>query len=180
MADKHMKDAQHHSLFSSVQFSLSVMSDSATPWTAACWASLSITNSQSLLKHMSIESVMPSNHLLLCHPLLHPHLVFPSISQSVSQFSCSVVSDSLWPHEPQHARLPCPSPIPRVYPNSGPLSQWCHQPSHPLLSPPPPAFNLLQNKGLFKWVSCSHQVVKILEFQLQHKSFQWTPRTDFL
>ena len=89
MADKHMKDAQHHSLFSSVQFSLSVMSDSATPWTAACWASLSITNSQSLLKHMSIESVMPSNHLLLCHPLLHPHLVFPSISQSVSQFSCS-------------------------------------------------------------------------------------------
>ena len=42
------------------------------------------------------------------------------------QFSCSVVSDSLWPHEPQHARLPCPSPTPRVYPNSCPLSRWCH------------------------------------------------------
>ena len=42
------------------------------------------------------------------------------------QFSCSVVSDSLWPHEPQHARPPCPSPTPEVHPNPGPLSQWCH------------------------------------------------------
>ena len=42
------------------------------------------------------------------------------------QFSCSVVSDSLWPHELQHARPPCPSPTPGVYPNSCPLSQWCH------------------------------------------------------
>ena len=45
---------------------------------------------------------------------------------SVSQFSRSVVSDSLWPHEPQHARPPCPSPAPRVYSNSCPLSRWCH------------------------------------------------------
>ena len=51
----------------------------ATPWTAACQASLSITNSQSLLKLMSIESVMPSNHLILCHPLLLPPSIFPSI-----------------------------------------------------------------------------------------------------
>ena len=43
-----------------------------------------------------------------------------------SQFSRSVVSNSLWPHEPQHAKFPCPSPAPRVYPNSCPLSQWCH------------------------------------------------------
>ena len=50
-----------------------------TPWTAACQASLSITNSQSLLKLMSIESVMPSNHLILCQPLLLPPSVFPSI-----------------------------------------------------------------------------------------------------
>ena len=49
----------------------------------------------------------------------------PAQSRSV-QFSCSVVSNSLWPHEPQHARLPCPSPIPRVYSNSCPLSRWCH------------------------------------------------------
>ena len=44
-----------------------------------------------------------------------------------SQFSHSVVSDSLWPHESQHARPPCPSSTPRVYPNSCPLSRWCHQ-----------------------------------------------------
>ena len=135
---------------------------------------------------MSIESVMPSNHLILCHPLVLPS-IFPSIrvfpmSQlfasdgqsigasasasvlpmniqdwfplgltdwisllskgllrvfsnttiqkhqadcvSVSQFSLSVVSDSLWPHESQHARPPCPSPTPGVYPNSCPLSIW--------------------------------------------------------
>ena len=42
------------------------------------------------------------------------------------QFSCSVVSDCLWPHEPQHARPPCPSPTPRVHPNPCPLSWWCH------------------------------------------------------
>ena len=42
------------------------------------------------------------------------------------QFSCSVVSESLWPHEPQHARPPCPSPTPGVHPNPCPLSQWCH------------------------------------------------------
>ena len=46
--------------------------------------------------------------------------------QSVSQFSCSVVSDSLRPHESQHPRTPCPSPTSRVHPNSCPLSQWCH------------------------------------------------------
>ena len=77
----------------------------ATPWTAACQASLSITNSWSLPKLMSIESVMPSNHL------------------------------------------------------------------HPLSSPSPPTFNLSQHQGLFKWVSSSHQVTKVLEFQLQHQSF---------
>ena len=47
-------------------------------------------------------------------------------SFSSVQFSCSVVSDSLWPHESQHARPPCPSPTPRVHSNSCPLSQWCH------------------------------------------------------
>ena len=61
-----------------IQFSCSVVSDSVTPWTAARQASLSITNSRSLLKLMSIESVMPSNHLCLCHPLLLPS-IFPSI-----------------------------------------------------------------------------------------------------
>ena len=51
----------------------------ATPWTVACQASLSITDSQSLLRLMSIESVMPSNHLILCHSLLLPPSIFPSI-----------------------------------------------------------------------------------------------------
>ena len=85
-----------------------------TLWTAARQASLSITNSQSPPKPMSIESVMPSNQLILCRPLL------------------------------------------------------------------PAAFNLSQHQGLFKWVSSLHQVAKVLEFQLQHQSFQWIFRTDFL
>ena len=54
------------------------------------------------------------------------------------------------------------------------------QPFHPLLCPSPPAFNVSQHQGLFKWFSSSHQVAKVLEFQLQHRSFQWTPRTDLL
>ena len=54
------------------------------------------------------------------------------------------------------------------------------QPSNPLSSPSPPALNLSQHQGLFKWVSSLHQVAKVLEFQLQHQSFQWTPRTNLL
>ena len=54
------------------------------------------------------------------------------------------------------------------------------QPSHPLLSPFPPAPNPSQHLGLFQWVNSSHQVAKVLEFQFQHQSFQWTPRTDLL
>ena len=69
--------------FSSVQFSHSVVSDSATPWIAAHQASLSITNSQSSLKLMCIESVMSSSHLILCHPLLF----LPPISPSIRAFS---------------------------------------------------------------------------------------------
>ena len=90
--------------FSSVE-SLSRVQLFVTPWTAACQASLSITNSQSLLKLMCIESMMPSNHLILCHPLL----LLPS--------------------------------------------------------------SLSQNQSLFQWVSSSHQVSKVLEFQFQHQSF---------
>ena len=92
-----------------IQFS----SVSVTPWTAARQTSLSITNCWSLPKPMSIEPVMPSNHLIL-------------------------------------------------------------------LSPSPPALNLSQHQGPFRWVSSSHQMAKVLEFQLQHQSFQWIPRTDLL
>ena len=61
------------------QFSCSVVSDSATPWTAAHQGSVSISNYRSLLKLMSMESVMPSNHLILCRPFLLPLSTFPSI-----------------------------------------------------------------------------------------------------
>ena len=54
------------------------------------------------------------------------------------------------------------------------------QPSHPLSSPSPPALNLSQHQGIFQWVSSLHQVAKVLEFQLQHQSFEWIFRTDFL
>ena len=69
---------QMSQFFSSVQ-SLSHVQLSATPWTTALQASLSIANSRSLLKFISIELVMPSNHLILCHPLLLPSSIFPSI-----------------------------------------------------------------------------------------------------
>ena len=54
------------------------------------------------------------------------------------------------------------------------------QPSHPLSSPSPPAPNPSQHQGLLQWVNSSHEVAKVLAFQLQHQSFQWTPRTDLL
>ena len=76
----------------SVQFSCSVVSDSVTPWTVACQASLSITNSRSLLKLVSIESVMPSNHLIFCRLLL-----LPSIFPSIRVFSNESVLRIRWP-----------------------------------------------------------------------------------
>ena len=63
-------------------------------------------------------------------------MILSWINYSV-QFSCSVMSDSLWPHGLQHARLPCPSPFPRACPNSRPLSQWCH----PTISSPVTRFS---------------------------------------
>ena len=77
----------------SVQFGLSVMSNSATPWTTALEASLSITNSCSLHKFISVESVIPCNHLILCHPLL----LLPSIFPSIEVFSNESVLCIRWP-----------------------------------------------------------------------------------
>ena len=91
-----------------------------------------------------------------------------------------VMSDSLWPRGLQHTRLPYSSV------SLGVAQTHVHwvgdtiQPSHSLLSPSPPAVNLSQHQGLFKWVSSSHQVAKVLEFQLQHQTFQGISRTDFL
>ena len=79
--------------FSSVQFSHSVVSDSATPWIATRQASLSITNSWSSLKLMSIESVMPSSRLILCHPLF----LLPSLSSCIRVFSNGSAFCIRWP-----------------------------------------------------------------------------------
>ena len=106
--------------------------------------------------------------------------VFIAEIGSSTQFS-SVTSNSLWPHG-----LHCSTPGFPVYHQLLELAQTCVywvgdaiQPSHPLLSPSPPAFSLSQHQGLFQWVSSSHQVAKVLEFQLQHQSFQWIFKTDF-
>ena len=85
--------------------------------------------------------------------------------------SHSVVSNSLEPPGLQHTRLPCPSPSPRTI-----HVHWVSdviEPSHPLSSPSPPVLNLSQHQGLLQWVTSSHQVAKVAEFQLQHQSFQW-------
>ena len=109
-------------------------------------------------------------------------ITFPTNVRLVSSvlFSHSVVSDSLPPHEPWHARPPCPSPTRRVYQNSCPLSWWCYTAIWSSVVPFSSHPQCFPESGSFKWVSSSHQVSKVLEFQLQHQSFQWTPRTDLL
>ena len=104
-------------------------------------------------------------------------MVTPSRFNSV-QFSHSVVSDSLRPHESQHARPPCPSPTPGVYSNSCPLSWWCH----PTISSSVVPFSSLPQSfppsGSFQMSQFFHQVARVLELQLQHQSFQRIFRTD--
>ena len=82
-------------LFSSVQL-LSCVGLFVTPWTAALQASLSITNSQNLLKLMSIESVMPSNHLILCRPFLLPPSIFPSIRVFPNESALHIRRSKYW------------------------------------------------------------------------------------
>ena len=96
------------------------------------------------------------------------------------QFSRSVMSNSLQTHGLQHPRPPCPSPTLEFTQTHVYWVSDAIQPSHPLLSPSPPAFSLSQHQGLFQRVSFSHQASNVLEFHLQHQSFQWIFRTDFL
>ena len=96
------------------------------------------------------------------------------------QFSCSPVSDSLQPHGLQHGRLPCPSPILRVYLNSTPSSQWCHPTISSSVIPFSSHLQSFPASGSFPTSQFFSQVAKVLEFQLQHQSFQWIFRTDFL
>ena len=161
--------------FRSVQ-SLSQVRLFATAWTAAHQASLSITSSLSWLKFMSIESVMPSNHLILCHPLILLPSIFPRISSVQS-----------------HSRLQFFA-TPWIAARQGPLSitnswsslklmsfsQWCHPVISSSVSPSLPASNPSQHRSLFQWVSSSHHMAIVLEFQLQHPSFQWIFSADYL
>ena len=141
---------------------------------------LSMTNSQNLPKLMSIELVMPSNPLILCHPLLLLPAIVPSIRtdqiRSVTQ-SCPTLCDPMNRSTPG---LPVLNQLPEFTQTHVHRVSDAIQPSHPLLSPSPPAPNPSQHQRLFKWVSSLYQVAKVLEFQLQHQSFQWTPRTDLL
>ena len=159
---------------------------------------------------MSIESVMPSSHLILCHPLLFMPSIFPRIR--VFSNACSSAQMTKWQicTHTQYSFFPLKRLIPHFlcvqfsyscltlcdpmdHSTSGfsvhhqllELAQThvrkvddAIQASHPLWSPSPPALNLSQHQVFFQWVSSSHQVAKVLEFQLQHQYFQWIFRTD--
>ena len=100
------------------------------------------------------------------------------LSSSV-QFSHSVVSYSLDPMNRSTPGLPVHH-HPRVHSNSCPLTWWCHPAISSSVVPFPPAPNPSQHQDLFQWVNSSHEVAKVLEFQLQHHSFQRNPRADLL
>ena len=97
----------------------------------------------------------------------------------VTKFQLCSVSGSLRPHRLQHARLPYPSPTPGAGSNSCPSSWWYHANISSSLIPFSFYLQSCPVSGLFQWVSSSHQVAKVLKFQLQHQSFQWLFRTDF-
>ena len=102
--------------------------------------------------------------------------MYISVYQSVQSLSCVWLGypmDCSTPDFSVHHQLPEPDQTHVLHVSDA------IQPPHPLSSPSSPSFSLSQHQGLFQWVSSSHQVVKVLEFQLQHQSFQWIFRTDF-
>ena len=114
----------------------------------------------------------------ICTPMVDSYWGVAEIITALSSPVQSLSRVRLWdPMGCSTPGLPVHPQLPEF--NSCVLPQLCHQPSHPRPSPSP-ALNLSQHQGLFKWVGSSPQVAKILEFQLQHQSFQWTFRTDFL
>ena len=150
---------------------------------------------QGLLGSLLFTHTLSLSHLHLCSFLSYCWIILPSWGLMLSVyfydrgggwrvllllFNHPVLSDSLWPPGLQHARLPCPSPSPGACSNSCPLSRWCHPTISSSVAPSPPALNLSQHQGLCQWVGSLHQVAKVLELQLQHQSFQWTFRIDFL
>ena len=131
-----------------------------------------------LNEYSPINAVSPSCLVSLINSL-QMNLVSFSVQvqfSSVAQ-SCPTLCNSMdcsAPGFPVHHQLPEPTQT-HVHHVGNAI-----QPSHPLSSPSPPTFDLSQHQGLFKWLSSSHQMAKILEFQLQHQSFQWIFTTDFL
>ena len=135
-----------------------------------------IGNGSALIKHLPHpRTSITSPTSALCPETTSASFSYPSV-----QFNRSLMSNFLPPHGLQHTRLPCPSPTPGVYANRL-LSRWCHPTISILCRPRLFLPSILPSifPSLFKWVSSSHQVAKILEFQLQHQSFQWIFRTDF-
>ena len=122
-----------------------------------------------------------SKYFKICRPhSLCSNYFMLQYEASCLLFSCEVMSNSLWCHGLQHTRLLFHSLSPRVPSNSYPLSQWCYL----TISSCATLFSFhLQSypaSGSFQWVSSWHVVVKVLELQLQHQSFQWIFRVDFL
>ena len=121
------------------------------------------------------------NHLKLFLRKVSGHLSWAPHPLNLSvQFSQSVVSDSLWSHRLQHARLPCPLPTSRAYSNSCPSSRWCHPTSSSSVVPFTSHLQFFPASGSFPMSQLFSSGGHILEFKLQHQSFQWIFRTDFL
>ena len=152
------------------------------------WICESLLFSHSALSDsVTIASMKSSSHLILWPPLL----LLPSILASIRilsnvnhsvQFS-SVAQSCLTLFNPMNHStpgLPVHHQLPEFTQTHVHQVGDAIQPSHALSSPSPPAPNPSQHQGLFQWVNSSHEVAKVLEFQLQHQSFQWTPRADLL
>ena len=126
-----------------------------------------------------VWSTLPEIYLTILDWVRHLLPWFPLVCPSV-QFSCSVVSDSLWPHELQHARPPCPSPTPGVHPNSCPSSRWCHLAISssvvPFSSCPQslPASESFPVSQLFTWGGHSTGVSALASF-LPKNTQNWSP-----
>ena len=118
---------------------------------------------------------MNSDHKNINYPLQ----LFCTFIRWLLLFSHSVMSDSLWPHGLEYTRLPCPSPSHELAQTHVRWITDAIQQPRPLSSLSP-VLSLSQHQGIYKWVNSLCEVDKVLEFQLQHQSFQWTHRTDLL
>ena len=126
---------------------------------------------QSGRKNCTAKTVLQGTEKLGLCPQIRAIKLTPAVHFHKHQFSSvkisrSVVSDSLWPHESQHTRPPYPSPTPGVPSDSRPLSQWCHTAISSSVIPLSSCPNPSQHQSLFQWVNTSHEVAKVLEFQL--------------